>query len=176
MPRRSILRSVIGIVALWSCATTAAERVLLRLESSAEAPVLKQNIAERAGLQRATSVAARATWKLVPGDTVSGARQPNERLIELYTGTAQSPVLLCYVLLRYYRAGAGWVPHLQIQQDPMVALVNGEWKPIELAPGLAAALVQHGSTLPNPEGFFPRLEIGSRTGALPIIGWNVRAP
>lgn len=176
MTKRLATCALFVVAALWIGAASAAERVLLRVESSADPKAITLNITERAGLQFFASPAPHATWKLLPGDAISGRQQPVERVVELYTGTPQSPVLLCFILLRYYRVANSWVPHLQLQQDPLVAFVNGEWKPVELAPGLTAAIVQHGNTLPNPEGFFPRLEIGLRSGPLALIGWKVRAP
>jgi hypothetical protein len=180
MIRQTSRWGVALVVAQLLCGTTspasAADATLVRLESAVGNEVRRDKILARSGLQAAVATPARPTWKLLPGDHLGGTNRPDERVIELYTGTPQSPILLCHVLLRYYRDHAGWAPHFQLRQEPLIALMNGKWQPLELAPGMDAVVVQHGATLPNPEGFSATLELGLRNGPLQLVGWKIRTP
>lgn len=157
-----------------SAATNAAERVLFRLDSGTGAQTLREAVLEKAGLQLANAPSARATWTLAPGDPLRTDQRPSDRLIELYTGTPQTPSLLCRVVLRYYAAKSGWVPRFQLQDEPALARVEGRWQPVEIARGAPALLVQHGNAMPNADGFLPTVEIGLTTGPLTIVAWQVR--
>lgn len=168
---RTTVVLLIGLFAL-APASSAAERMLFTLASSP--PGVELLVREARGIQLAQSLQAAATWKLQPGDPVRAEPRPPDRVIELYTGTLQAPSLLCRVLLRYYAGRAGWTPHFRLEQEPLLAKVNGRWQPFELIRGAAGALVQHGSVLPNAEGFFPTLEFGLSAGLLPIVAWQVR--
>jgi hypothetical protein len=114
------------------------------------------------------------TWSLRPIEPVAARTRPDDRVIELYTGTPAAPTLLCRVLVRYYPSRSGWLPYFQLNEEPLLARINGQWQPIELMPGSPALIAQKGNTVPTPEGFFPSLEFGLTVAALPIVGWQVR--
>jgi hypothetical protein len=139
--------------------------------ASTQAPL---EIIGRAGLQLSTSPVSSSNWKLTSADTVAGDTRPADRLIELYTGTASAPILLCRILLRYYPSRAGWIPYFQLNEEPLLTRVNGRWQPIEIAPGVSALLVRKGGMLPNAEGFFPAIEFGLSSGPLTVVGWRTR--
>lgn len=165
---------LLGLLAFMSgIATNAAELKLLRLESGEGTPLVQVEITARAGLQPASSIAPRATWKLLPGEAVKTQVRPGDRMVDLYTGTVQAPVLFTRVALRYFPSTSGWVPHMYLVEEPAVAFVDGRWQPIQIGGG-SSLLVQHGNTLQNAEGYFPRLEFGMTTGSFPIVAWQVR--
>lgn len=149
----------------------AAERELLTLESAPPGIVLE--VLEKSDAQLPNAPALAQTWRLKAGDTVTGSARPGDRVIELYTGTLHAPTLLCRVIVRYYRAASGWIPQFRLDEEPLVARVNGRWRPLDPARGLAG-LVQIGSTLPNGDGFFPTIEFGLGGAMLPIVAWQVR--
>jgi hypothetical protein len=118
--------------------------------------------------------AASLTWSLRPAEPLTASTRPDNRVIELYTGTPTGLTLLCRIFVRYYPSRAGWLPYFQLNEEPLLIRVNGRWQPIELMPGTPALIAQKGNTIPTPEGFFPSLEFGLTVGALPIAGWQVR--
>lgn len=161
------------LAALLVIPAVAAERKLFTLESSPKAVELE--VLDVPGAQLAKSAVPSRTWKLEPGEQVPRDQaRPSDRVVELYTGTLQAPSLLCRVALRYFPSPAGWTPHFRLEDEPLVAKINGRWQPFELTRGAGAALVRLGNTLPNAEGFFPDLEFGLSAGSLPIVAWQVR--
>jgi hypothetical protein len=152
--------------------TLAAERKLLTLGGSDKTAVL--TVLDVPELQRLQPPIELARWTVRPAAPIRGNTRPPDRLVELYTGTPQAPSLLCRLLIRYYSARAGWVPHFQLIEEPVVARTGDRLRPFDLAQGAAGLLVQHGGTLPNAEGFFPTLEFGPSAGGLALVGWQVR--
>jgi hypothetical protein len=151
------------------------DRLLLRLESGSGTPVLKEDVYERAGLHAVKKPEARSTWKFLPGESVKATQAPTPRVVDLYTGTSLSPILLCRILIRFFPNGDTWEPRFMVVDEPALVFVNGRWQPAQVGQGNAVLLVQHGSTLPNPEGFFPVLELGLTTGGFDVVGWQVRS-
>jgi len=133
----------------------------------------KLEILDQSGAQTAKTVVAAPTWIIKPQPVKRDSRPP-ERIVELYTGTPAAPALLCRVWLRYYAGASGWVPHFRLEEEPLVARVHGRWQPLELIRGAGGVLVLHGGTLPNAEGYYPRLEFGSSVGPVAIVAWQVR--
>ncbi|HEY8555347.1 MAG TPA: hypothetical protein VIL43_12510 [Burkholderiales bacterium] len=133
----------------------------------------KIEILDEPGVQTAKTVVAATTWIIEPHPLEQAARPP-ERVVELYTGTPAGPALLCRVWLRYYATDSGWVPHFRLEEEPLVARVHGRWQPLELIRGAGGVLVLHGTTVPNADGYYPRLEFGSSTGPVAIVAWQVR--
>lgn len=165
------LLSAFLIVGALALPAAAAEPELFSLESSP--PGAKLRVLDVAGVKLAESPVAASTWKLLPGDPVEAQTAPPERLVEIYTGTLQAPSLLCRVLLRYYGRGGAWIARFRLDEEPLVARVNGRWQPFELVRGAGGMLVRHGATLPNADGFFPTIEFGLSAGTLPIVAWRV---
>jgi hypothetical protein len=151
----------------------AADRKVMRVISDSEPPLIQVDVLLRAGLQRIDKPAPRPLWKFVPGEIVRTTARPADRVVDVYTGTPQTPSLLCRIVVRYFPSPAGWVPQFQLIEEPALALINGRWQPVPIGRG-TALLVQHGSALPNADGFFPRLELGMTTGAFPVVAWEVR--
>lgn len=162
---------VLALLAAWLPAALAAERTLFVLRAAAD-PEVKLELTDVAGPKLIDPVRIATVWRLEPGERIEGAARPRERVVDLYTGTARALNLAARVFVRYYATPAGWVPHFRLEEQPAVVQVNGRWQPLQL-PGGAGQLVRYGSTLPNPEGFFPALEFGPAGGTLPIAGWKV---
>jgi hypothetical protein len=113
-------------------------------------------------------------WVLRPGDSIVAGVRPPDRLVELYSGTAQAQTLICKVALRYVRAPNGlWVAHFQLIEEPLVARQGDRWVPITTLQGAQNLIVLTSSTLPNAEGFYPALEFGFTNEAPPLDFWVV---
>jgi len=111
-------------------------------------------------------------WAVQPGNALVGGKQPDDVLVELYRGAESQRILVCAIGIRYFRDARGaWVPHYQLNQEPLVARdADGRWQPL---PGVPLIMLT-GSTLPNAEGFYPALEFGLTAGLLEIDSWVVR--
>lgn len=148
--------------------------MVLELGTRGNARTLEIKVAP--GTTVAPLAGARAQrWLLRPGDPIAARTQPPDRLVELYSGTAQAPALICKIGLRYVRAPNGlWVAHFQLIEEPLVARQGNRWVPITTLPGAQNLIVTTSSTLPNAEGFYPALELGFSSEAPPLDFWVVR--
>lgn len=114
-------------------------------------------------------------WTIRAGDTLKAAARPTARAVELYSGTATQPVLVCRVIVNYFRnRDELWVPHFRLEEEPLVTRQGNRWVPLSTVRGIPTLIVLTSSTLPNPEGFYPSLEFGLTTGLLSIDLWVVR--
>jgi len=147
----------------------AAERTLFTLESPPPKP-LTLSILDVPGAQRPNPIPTFARWTLKPGDPLRVDTRPADRVVELFTGTALAPALLCRVVLRFYPSAKGWTPRFRLDEEPAVAYINGRWQAL----GGIAGLVQFGNSLANAEGFFATIEFGLGAGDLAIVAWQVR--
>lgn len=178
-PAGAKVRAKVWLLASFALAlpamSAAEEAVLLTLRAAGDAEI-ELEISDEQGLQLADPPVAATVWRLEPGDSVSGGEgRPPDRLVELYTGTPRAPNLFARVVVRYFAQAAEWTPHFLLQEQPLVARINGRWRPFAL-PGAAGLLVRHGNTLPNADGFFPELAFGRAGSDLPIVAWRVRPP
>ena len=146
------------------------ERTLFTIEAALTTKPVALSILDVSGTQRPDAIPAFSRWTIKPGDPLRVDTQPSDRAVDLFTGTALAPTLLCRVVLRYYRGGEGWIPQFRLEEQPAVAYVNGRWRPI----GDIGGLVRFGNLLPNADGFFPTIEIGASAGDLAIVAWQVR--
>ncbi|HEX7045585.1 MAG TPA: hypothetical protein VF203_13345 [Burkholderiales bacterium] len=175
-PCRLLLLALLLAGAAFVRADEEAPRLFTVVASTPGAPgaaPAKLEILDRRGVQLAKTVVAAPTWIIEP-EPVERAARPPERVVELYTGTPSAPALLCRVWLRYYARASGWVPYFRLEEEPLLARVHGRWQPLELIRGAGGVLVLHGSTVPNAEGYYPRLEFGSSVGPVAIVAWQVR--
>lgn len=154
---------------LLASSAAAAERTLFTLKSAPPDPVALE-ITDKPGAQPVNPIATSDRWTFQPGDTLSVANRPPDRVVELYSGTKLAPFLLCRVRLRYYPGADGWVPQFRLDDEPAVALVDGRLQ----TAGNINGLVRYGGTLPNADGFFPTIEFGLGAGSLAIVAWWVR--
>ena len=149
---------------------TAAERTLFTLEAPSTPTPLALSILDIPGAQRPETVPAFSRWTLKPGDRLRVDTQPPDRAVDLFTGTALTPSLMCRVVVRYYSSSDGWTPQFRLEEQPAVVYANGGWRPI----GDIGGLVQLGNILPNGDGFFRTIEFGASAGDLAIVAWQVR--
>lgn len=113
-------------------------------------------------------------WPIRAGDTLKAAVRPAARTVELFSGAATQPVLVCRVVVNYFQNREGaWVPHFRLDEEPLVTRRGNRWVPLSTIRGIPTLIVLTSSTLPNPEGFFPSLEFGLTTGLLSIDLWVV---
>jgi hypothetical protein len=159
-----------GTLLLVALPAAAAERTLFTLESALTPKPVALPIRDVPGVQRPDAVPAFSRWTIKPGDPLRVNTQPSDRVVDLFTGTALAPTLLCRLVLRYYRGSEGWKPQFRLEEQPAVAYVNGRWRPI----GDIGGLVRFGNILPNGDGFSPTIEFGASAGDLPIVAWQVR--
>ena len=114
--------------------------------------------------------------RVLQGHALPGERQPADRIVELYQEIEEAKrVLLAAISVRYFRDARGlWVPHFQLNEEIYVKRdKNGRWRPLPMTSG-AVPVVMFGSTLPNPEGFYPALEFGLTLGLMRLDSWIVR--
>jgi hypothetical protein len=115
------------------------------------------------------------TWAVLPGAAIDAPVRPPDRLVELYSGSAQQPTLICKIGVRYFRARDGlWMPHFQIIEEPLVVRRGDRWIPFTAVQGDANLIILTSSTLPNADGFYPALEFGFNGDTPVITFWAVR--
>src|SRR5688500_18924789 len=114
--------------------------------------------------------------RVLPGNALVANQQPNDAIVDLYRGGGIEGGLLCSINVRYFRDARGlWVPHFQLIEEAMVMRgPDGRWRPLNIARGAPSLIVMTGTSLPNPEGFYPTLEFGLTIGLLQIDAWTVR--
>lgn len=163
------------LLASASAASSAAERVLFVLGAAdASGKPVRLQVLEKAGIQVPKAPVAQARWHVLPGDAVRAKEAPPGRMVELYAGTATAPESVARVLVRYFASGNAWVPHYRITDEPAVVRRDDRWAPVMIGQGMPGLIVQHGGTLPNADGFFPRIEFSLTTGLLAVSAWQVR--
>ena len=114
-------------------------------------------------------------WAIRPGHTLRAPSRPAAQLVELYKGTPREPILISRIIIKYFRNGEGnWVPHFLLNQEPLVVRDGNRWKPLLTIQGVPSLLVLTGPTLPNAEGFYPKLDFKLSTGPLAIDFWVVK--
>jgi hypothetical protein len=113
-------------------------------------------------------------WNIGPGDTIRSDAPPADRVVGFYQGPDAARQLLFIIEVHYFRNGdGGWVPQFQLDEEPLVARVNGQWQPLSTNKGVASLIVQTGTALPNAEGYTTALEFSFTTGPTSIDGWLV---
>lgn len=115
-------------------------------------------------------------WSILPGEPIESNVRPADRVVHLLRLIGLQRNLLCIVKVRYFKNNKDgpWVPHFQLNQEPLVIRINGRWRPVSEVRGVATLIVLTSSTLPNAEGYYPALEFGLTTGLTNIDAWLVR--
>ncbi|MFL6624596.1 MAG: hypothetical protein ACJ8J7_06580 [Sulfurifustaceae bacterium] len=153
-------------------ATTTSPAKLMRLQAT-DPGLAPLTVLDEPGLKLRQAPVVANEWKLTADEPLTGNARPQDRLIELYSGAASAPILVCRVLVRYYPKNGKWVPGFRIDEEPLLVNVGGRWQPIELVKGTPTLLVQKGNVLPNAEGFFPAITFAFSSGSFPVVGWRV---
>lgn len=114
--------------------------------------------------------------KVRAGDGLSGGPQPNDVTVEFSRGADTEAATVLAIAIRYFRDKRGvWIPHYQLIEDIFVVRgPDGQWKPLSTARGMPSLIVMTGTSLPNPEGFFPALEFGLTNGTFQIDSWTIK--
>ena len=116
-----------------------------------------------------------AQWIISAGDAIQSTSRPGDRAVGFYQGAGNQGVLLFIIKVRYYQnSNRLWVPQFQLDEEPMVARINGRWQPLTTIQGVPSLIVQTGTALPNADGYLTSLEFGFTTGAMSIDGWIVQ--
>ena len=115
------------------------------------------------------------SFAILPGDALKAKLRPNDRIVHLFRQVGLERVPLCTVSVRYYKKrDTKWLPHFQLNQEPLFVRKNKRWVPLTTVKGIATLIVLTSSTLPNAEGYYPSLEFGLTTGLTFIDSWVVR--
>lgn len=116
------------------------------------------------------------SFAILPGDALSAKQRPNDRIVHLFRQVGLERVPLCTVGVRYYKDRKNkWLPHFQLNQEPLFIRKDKRWVPLsQVRGGIASLIVLTSSTLPNAEGYYPSLEFGLTTGLTFIDSWVVR--
>jgi hypothetical protein len=114
-------------------------------------------------------------WIIRAGEAIKSDSRPGERAVNFYQGSGNQTVLLFIVKARYYPSDDGkWVARFQLNEEPLVARVNGRWQALTSVSGVPGLIARTGAALPNAEGYFSALEFGFTTGAISIDAWLVQ--
>lgn len=114
-------------------------------------------------------------FAILPGEALKAKLRPNDRMVHLFRQVGLERVPLCTVSVRYFRdRDTTWLPHFQLNQEPLFIRKNKRWVPLNTVKGIATMIVLTSSTLPNAEGYYPSLEFGVTTGLTFIDSWVVR--
>ena len=116
------------------------------------------------------------SFAILPGDALDTERRPNDRIVHLFRQVGLARVPLCTVGVRYYKDRKNkWLPHFQLNQEPLFIRKDKRWVPLsQVKGGITSLIVLTSSTLPNAEGYYPSLEFGLTTGLTFIDSWVVR--
>ncbi len=147
--------------------------MVLEMGEAGNARVLEIPVTPGAGTPPVKELRARR-WALRAGAAVAAGRQPPDRMVELVSGSAQQPALICKIAIRYFRgANRLWIAHFQLIEEPLVARHGERWVPITTLAGAQNLIVLTSSTLPNAEGYYPALEFGFSSESPPLGFWVV---
>ncbi len=115
------------------------------------------------------------SFAILPGDALEAKLRPKDRTVHLFRKVGLQYVALCVISVRYFRnRDTKWLPHFQLNQEPLFVRKNKRWVPLTTVKGIATMIVLTSSTLPNAEGYYPSLEFGLTTGLTFIDSWVVR--
>jgi hypothetical protein len=174
LPVMSLLCTALILIGLWTPSARATEPALLYLEQMG-GQRLRLLVETKTGETTSpTRGKGFDKWALQPGATLDPSVQPRDVTVELYRGEAGERVLLCSIIVRYYRdANGAWVPYYRLDQEALVKrTADGRWQPVTTGGGTLIVITSN--TLPNAEGFYPSLEFIPSSDLLQIDSWIVR--
>jgi len=178
-PLQKFLRHLLPALALLVLAgpaAAAAPPVLMVLAHTEGGEAIVTKIEDKTGMVASPDQGKRQVqWALRTGEAIKSAARPADRVVSFYQGTGTQSALLFIVKLRYYPNNEGrWVAQFQIDQEPLVARVNGRWQPLTTVQGVPSLIVITSNTLPNAEGYYSALDFSFTTGPTSIDAWSVQ--
>ena len=179
LPLQKILRYLLPALAclmLVGPAVAAKPPVLMLLAHTEGGKAIVSKIETKAGMVASPDQGKRQVqWFLRTGEAIKSAARPADRVVSFYQGTGTQGALLFIVKLRYYPNNEGkWVAQFQLDQEPLVARVNGRWQPLSTVQGVPSLIVITSNTLPNAEGYYSSLDFSFTIGPTSIDAWTVQ--
>lgn len=151
--------------------------ILMVLEHTDNGKPVKTKVVAKAG-QTISPLRGKALEKIriLPGNPLAISQRPDDIAVELHHGSGIEAGILCSINIRYFRDARGlWVPHFQLIEEALVTRgPDGRWRPLSMARGAPSLIVMTGTSLPNPDGFYPMLEFGLTSGMLQVDSWTIR--
>ncbi len=178
LPLQKILRHLWPVLAWLVLAgpAAAATPVLMVLAHTEGDKTVATQIESKAGMVASPDLGKRQVqWSLRASEAIKSATRPAERVVSFYQGTGTQRSTLFIVNTRYYPTPDGkWLAQFQIDQEPLVARVNGRWQPLTTVQGVPSLIVITSNTLPNAEGYYSALDFSFTTGPTSIDAWSVQ--
>jgi hypothetical protein len=175
--RRASAIALVVLLASFAPALYAAKASVLMILAHTEADkVIETKIETKNGLVISPEPGKpQPQWIIRAGEAIKSDSRPGERRVNFYQGVGNQGVLLFIVKARYYPNGHGqWVARFQLNEEPLVARVNGRWQALTSVSGVPGLIARTGTALPNAEGYFSALEFGFTSGAISIDAWAVQ--
>jgi hypothetical protein len=174
--RFRILATCLTIAALLGVSPVAlAAPTLAKLYYTLNGKAKSTNIPDKTG--RFLSPAAKvpqSTWLLANGEARSGSTRPSERVLRLYHVENQHGQLLGTVLVKFYARNGKWQPAYRMEDNIALLHDGNQVKPIPTGMGDIELTLGSGTTLPNADGYYTRLEFGVPGKAITIDVWEVQ--
>ena len=152
----------------------AAKPILAQLQYQEGAKTISVPIREQAGnVSSVRTGKPQAAWVLNAGDARSGSAPPADRIIRLYHIINGQPVLLCSVLVKYYPRDGKWEPAYRMQDRIVLMRDGANFKPIPAGTGDIELTLMIGTSLPNVDGYYSKLQFGLPSKSVGIDAWKV---
>ena len=175
MPIKLITNTLlIAVLLLSSGMVHAAKPILAQLQYQEAGKIKSTPIHERTGTI-ASPVAGKpqAVWLMSTGATRSGDVPPQDRVIRLYHSVDGQLALLCTVLVKYYPHNGKWQPTYRMEERVILRRDGADFKPIPSGTGDIRLSLLLGTSLPNVDGYFSRLQFGFPSDSVSIDAWEV---
>jgi hypothetical protein len=114
-----------------------------------------------------------ASWVLARGDLRSSATSPPERAIRFYRYVNAQPELVCTVQVKYFPHNGQWEPAYRMEDRVVLMRDGANVKPIPSGTGDMELVLMLGSSLPNVDGYYSKLEFGLPSKSVTIDAWDI---
>jgi hypothetical protein len=121
-----------------------------------------------------TAGKAQRSWLLLSGAPLQAATRPDERVIRLFRVIENTPTLLCTIVVKYFPDNGKWQPLYRMEERMMLARTGDHLVPVPSGMGDPDLNLMVGSSLPNVEGYFDRIEFGLPSAPIAIDSWEVQ--
>lgn len=115
----------------------------------------------------------RASWVLARGDLRGTATSPPERAMRFYRYVNAQPELVCTVQVKYFPRNGQWEPAYRMEDRVVLMRDGANVKPIPSGTGDMELVLLLGSSLPNVDGYYSKLEFGLPSKSLTIDAWDI---